>query len=76
MKVSELIEHLQKLDPDLECIFSSDDEGNSFSYLNFEPTVLYGSKLEYNEVNVCCQSDYEDLEEEEKAFYKKVVCIN
>lgn len=33
MKIKQLIKKLQKLDPELEVIISSDAEGNCFNYL-------------------------------------------
>lgn len=42
MKVRELIEELQKLDPEMECIIQKDAEGNGFSPLaGADPNGIY-----------------------------------
>lgn len=73
MKLKEYIEKLNKLykeHGDLELIYSKDDEGNEFSYLNFDPSLVNYIPADYNVV-----SD-EDLEEYSESEYKKVICIN
>ena len=37
--VKDLIESLEKLDPNLPIVSSSDEEGNSFSFVCFNPTI-------------------------------------
>jgi uncharacterized protein YpmB len=34
-----VIAKLAKKHPDLEVVYASDDEGNNFTYVNFEPAV-------------------------------------
>lgn len=73
MKLKEYIEKLNKLykeHGDLELVYSKDDEGNEFNYLNFDPSLVNYIPSDYNVV-----SD-EDLEEYDESEYKKVICIN
>lgn len=73
MKLKEYIEKLNKLyikHGDLELVYSKDDEGNEFNYLNFDPSLVNYIPADYNVV-----SD-EDLDEYSESEYKKVICIN
>ena len=48
MKIKNLIEKLQKYDPELDVILSSDEEGNTFSYLRqvfFDPDTKFFSQF-------------------------------
>ena len=79
-KIAELQQALEK-HGDLECIYASDDEGNSFKKVNVGG-ILYADVLlmKYNnfEINVLCQSDYDAMIEEEGNLgeYMKVYCVN
>jgi hypothetical protein len=42
MKVSELIEYLQQLDPDRIVVMARDSEGNGFNEMNHLYTCTYG----------------------------------
>ena len=44
MTVAELIEHLKKLPQDIEVWTASDDEGNSYNAVYFEPSVFFKEK--------------------------------
>lgn len=73
MKLKEYIEKLNKLykeHGDLELIYSRDDEGNEFNYLNFDPSLV-----NYIPSDLSVITD-EDLEEYDESEYKKVICIN
>lgn len=75
MKVSEVIQFLkeiQKEHGDLECWYSSDDEGNSFRKLFYEPSVCYvdsyGETYGTNE-----DLEYADLKPED---VRKICVVN
>lgn len=73
MKLSEYIEKLSALletEGDLDLIYSSDDEGNSFQYLRCNPGVVYYSEADYYIISE------EDLKEWDFDDYKKVICVN
>lgn len=40
MKVKTLIEHLSKLDPEMDVYTAKDAEGNGYNQVYFEPTVM------------------------------------
>lgn len=73
MKLTKYIETLQELlkeHGDLELIYSTDDEGNEYRKLHYEPCV----------VNYISSDNYiiheDDLEEWEESDYQKVICVN
>lgn len=73
MNLKEYIEKLNKLytkHGDLELVYSKDDEGNEFNYLNFEPSLV-----NYGLADKIAIAD-EDLDEYDESEYKKVICIN
>lgn len=73
MKLKEYIEKLNKLykeHGDLELIYSRDDEGNEFNYLNFDPSLV-----NYIPSDLSVITD-EDLEEYDESEYQKVICVN
>ena len=67
IKVKELIEELEKLNPELECIISIDDEGNAFRKVYMLPTL---GKLDGEDFISNDEEEYENIDKEE------VVCIN
>lgn len=75
MKLSEYIKNLQKVyeeHGDLECWYSSDDEGNSFHKINYTPTILY-----YDDEEVLCEEDLEISEDNcNKDDVEKIVVVN
>lgn len=67
IKLKDYIKRLNKLaeeNPDAILIYSSDDEGNNYNEIHFEPEIIYYSK-ENNEIN--------DIEYD---GYVKAICIN
>ena len=73
MNLKEYIEKLNKLytkHGDLELVYSKDDEGNEFNYINFDPSLV-----NYNPSDLSVIDD-EDLDEYDESEYKKVICIN
>ena len=69
MKLKTFAENINKLAekyPDLEVIYSSDDEGNYFDIVKFEPTLG-----EYNDREFYC---YHELDQEEIKI--NAICIN
>jgi hypothetical protein len=81
MKVSELIGHLQKFDPELEVWTAIDDEGNGFNSVRYDPEERYVPKEDSYRSDEC--HTLEDLLDEDPIFggtpeigdYKKVVLI-
>ena len=70
--LSELIRELQEiynLQGDMPCIYSTDDEGNDYDTLYFDPSVKYWESF-YGEVY-----SEDEIEDDEDGYYK-VVCIN
>lgn len=59
---------------DCEIIYAKDDEGNSYHSVNWHPSVMYTSEVEY-EMDARSRTD---LVEEGKYVddYIKVVCVN
>ena len=73
MNLREYIEKLNKLyikHGDLELVYSKDDEGNEFNYINFDPSLV-----NYNPSDLSVIAD-DDLDEYGELEYKKVICIN
>ena len=82
MKVSELIEALQKLDGELEVWTSSDEEGNSFNRVYYDPEVLKISKDDtdrtdqaYTDEDIEYELEEGILEPEDRDNFKSVVII-
>ena len=44
MNVRTLIEHLSKLDPELDVYTAVDAEGNSYNQVYFEPSVMFSPR--------------------------------
>lgn len=73
MKLTKYIEKLQELlnkHGDLELIYSSDDEGNSYDRIAYLPNIVY---FDMNNRERICS---EDLEEWDESDYQKVICVN
>jgi hypothetical protein len=71
MNLKEYIVELQKIYEEhgsLEIVYASDDEGNSYSNVNFDPSVIFMTE-DYS-------IDEEDLAEYNEADIRKCVCIN
>ena len=72
MKLKEYIAKLQELEAihgDLEIVYSSDDEGNSFSNVYYEPSVQFIDE-EGEVITEDCIQEY--LPDE----YRTVICVN
>ena len=73
MKLTKYIEKLQELlkeHGDLELIYSTDDEGNEYRKLHYDPCIVNYIESDY------CIIHEEDLEEYNETDYQKVICIN
>lgn len=73
VKLTTYIEKLQELLQeygDLELIYSTDDEGNEYNTVNYNPSIV-----NYIESDRCLIDD-NDLEEYNESDYQKVICIN
>lgn len=64
MKVKELIEVLQKLDPELPVVLAGDEEGNDFHFLSSDVDVYEMRKEGYE----LYRFDLEDYQSEEHQF--------
>ena len=76
MKLKEYIENLQAIyakEGDLELIYSKDDEGNYFSTVGQEATVMYC--YNHGEIDPIHTNDIEEALEDDPDI-KKFVCIN
>ena len=73
VKLTKYIEKLQELlkeHGDLELIYSTDDEGNEYRKLHFEPGVVNFISTDREVIHE------DDLEEWDESEYAKVICIN
>lgn len=73
MKLTTYIEKLQELlveHGDLELIYSTDDEGNEYRKLYYDPGVVNYIESDY------CIIHEDDIEEYDESEYQKVICIN
>lgn len=73
MKLTKYIEKLQELlneHGDLEIIYSTDDEGNEYRKLYYDPSVVNYIESDY------CIIHEDDLEEWDESEYQKVICVN
>lgn len=71
MNLKEYIEKLQKLyeeQGDLKIVYGSDDEGNSYDNVVFDPSLIY--------LNGHDSIAEEDLKEFDEDDIKKCICIN
>lgn len=79
MKVKELIEVLQTLDPEMECIVQKDSEGNGYSPLaGADPDCIYIAETTwYGEVyNSNDSAEENDMDEDLwEAMLKKPRCV-
>lgn len=74
MKLSKYIELLQrtlKYEGDLECVYSTDDEGNAYHKVNYAGSHLYFENLEDYYLE---QVDVEELDDYPDAV--RAFCIN
>ena len=78
MKISELIKELTDIMEhvgDIECIYSTDDEGNGYSYIHYMPTLMQMNEDHdaYSTPNI-----QEMMEDEDFCIddYKPVCCVN
>lgn len=76
MKLKEFREYLNRLvanNPEydnLDCVYSTDDEGNSFHQIHYHPTVGNFTPEGY-------KGDFESISPEEKGIKKpNAICIN
>lgn len=75
MKIKKLIKELQKLDPELEIIVSSDSEGNNFSALQDVSLAEYYRNKD-DEFGHYTEIEIYDMEDEDKpANTKKCVIL-
>ena len=73
MKLTKYIEKLQELlkeHGDLELIYSSDDEGNNYSKVHYEPSLVNYIASDREVIHD------DDLEEWDESEYQKVICVN
>lgn len=73
MKLTKYIEKLQELleeHGDLELIYSSDDEGNNYNKVNYEPSLANYIASDREVIHD------DDLEEWYESDYQKVICVN
>jgi len=71
MTVKELIEHLSKFPQDALVVYSSDDEGNDYHAVEYEPSLgKYTDDGEFSEFI------FEDDEEHGESDGRIAVCVN
>ena len=73
MKLTKYIEKLQELleeHGDLELIYSSDDEGNNYNRVHYEPSLVNYITSDREVIHD------DDLEEWDESEYQKVICVN
>lgn len=79
MKVKELIEHLQKMDPEAEVYTAIDDEGNGFRQLFYAPSPGRVNPQEEHRPESFYDDDWSDedccLEPGERETFIKAICI-
>jgi len=71
--LSQLIQELTEIyniEGDMPCVYATDDEGNDYGSLYFDPSVKYWDSF-YGEVY-----SEDELESDEIGDAQKVVCIN
>lgn len=71
MKVCELIETLQALDPDMKVIVSGDAEGNTYNFLAVAEASDY--ILDGRQIEVCHPDDVQDGEYEGWELHQALV---
>ena len=73
MRLTKYIEKLQELlaeHGDLELIYSTDDEGNNYNKVHYEPSLVNFISTDREVIND------EDIEEWDESDYEKVICVN
>lgn len=73
MKLQQYIEKLQELlneHGNLELIYSTDDEGNEYNTVNYEPSLANYIASDKEVIHG------DDLREWDESDYKKVICLN
>jgi len=75
LKVKDVLKILSTMDPELVVVTSSDDEGNSFGFVYFHPSIGFFKEEEgifYPKKDGCFKSNAQAYKE----GYKLVVCLN
>lgn len=78
MKVRELIAELQQLDPELEVVLSSDEEGNSYEFVRGADSDAYAYTEEIGDGYVetlYAESEFEEDEDLDKSDFTQIVVI-
>ena len=73
VNLTKYIEKLQELlvdHGDLELIYSSDDEGNNYNKVHYEPSLMNYIRTDGEVIHE------DDLEEWDESDYEKVICVN
>jgi len=74
MKNRELIEHLQKLDPEMVVYTAIDAEGNGYNEVYFEPTVMVAVKTNHGvEIMNDDEDELDDSGYDESDFQRVIV---
>jgi hypothetical protein len=79
MKLSEYISQLKDfMDEygDLNCFYSSDNEGNNYQKVVYGPSKFFTTNPEGYRVNMLSGEDMDDLDDEDKSEYFKICVIN
>ena len=75
MKISEMIENLQKFmeeHGDLECWYTKDDEGNGYQAIYFKPSFMYANE----DGDVFDEEVLDEINEEDKEDLIPICVVN
>lgn len=82
MKLTEYIAYLQEFldtEGDLELIYTVDDEGNGYNYIQFGPELAYIKTSETGFISpdeIKFEDNFEEDEDLNKSDYTKILLIN
>lgn len=75
MKISEMIKNLQQFmeeHGDLDCYYAIDDEGNGYSPICYDPSLMYTNEYD----DVFSERDFAEIDEDDKEDLTPICIVN
>ena len=75
MKISEMIKNLQEFmeeHGDLDCWYATDDEGNGYQMVSYDPTLMYVNEYD----DVFGQDAYDEADDDDREDLTPICIVN
>ena len=75
MKISEMIKNLEEFKAeygDLDCWYATDDEGNGYQEIHYDPTLMYVDEYD----DVFGQNYYDEADEDDREDLTPICIVN